>query len=436
MRGSAPVAAGNRNAVGLLDPGPCHSAPHGSGGRWRRGLWAPACSCLCRALEGPSACLTVHPAHACSSVTLGRACSGAAVPTLISRHGPRRPSSASRLRSFVSGVDLIWRNHTPENLQKNWLREFYQVVHTHKPHFMALHCQEFGGKNYEASMSHVDKFVKELLSSDAMKEYNRARVYLDENFKSQEHFTPRSIKKSPAKRSTRTHWRARPCWKRRSFHRTTFPSANGREKASFGQDGVLRTVPSTWSTSTFFMTLPIWSLGKQALRCTRGSGTRPWATCLTESSTSDSRKCRTLCLAISTSGWTPSPWWRLFLWPFWSRRRERLWLKLGWSMPLFPISRCQGIKACSRVLLPWKSVNNGGNVPSSPPTSSRRPGRKSGGAQPLESLGTRQGQGSRLLPCPCPSCFLLAPLFSLLPPFSSVLPGPSFTSSPGTLVAH
>lgn len=30
---------------------------------------------------------------------------------------------------------------------------------------------------------------RELLSSDAMKEYNRARVYLDENFKSQEHFT-------------------------------------------------------------------------------------------------------------------------------------------------------------------------------------------------------------------------------------------------------
>ncbi|XP_042764335.1 inositol polyphosphate-5-phosphatase A isoform X2 [Panthera uncia] len=85
----------------------------------------------------------------------------------------------------VEAASRMW----PENLQKNWLREFYQVVHTHKPHFMALHCQEFGGKNYETSMSHVDKFVKELLSSDAMKEYNRARVYLDENFKSQEHFT-------------------------------------------------------------------------------------------------------------------------------------------------------------------------------------------------------------------------------------------------------
>ena len=30
---------------------------------------------------------------------------------------------------------------------------------------------------------------RELLSSDAMKEYNRARVFLDENYKSQEHFT-------------------------------------------------------------------------------------------------------------------------------------------------------------------------------------------------------------------------------------------------------
>ncbi|XP_039193384.1 inositol polyphosphate-5-phosphatase A isoform X5 [Crotalus tigris] len=93
-----------------------------------------------------------------------------------------------------TGILLVTANvgslfDDPENLQKNWLREFYQIVHAHKPQFMALHCQEFGGKNYEASMSHVDKFVKELLSSDAMKDYNRARVYLDENFKSQEHFT-------------------------------------------------------------------------------------------------------------------------------------------------------------------------------------------------------------------------------------------------------
>lgn len=31
--------------------------------------------------------------------------------------------------------------------------------------------------------------LRELLSSDALKEYNRARVYLDEDYKSKEHFT-------------------------------------------------------------------------------------------------------------------------------------------------------------------------------------------------------------------------------------------------------
>ncbi|XP_061546707.1 inositol polyphosphate-5-phosphatase A-like isoform X2 [Phycodurus eques] len=93
-----------------------------------------------------------------------------------------------------TGILLVTANvgslfEDPKNLQKTWLREFYQTVQLHKPHFLAVHCQEVGGKNYEASMSHVDSFVKELLSSDAMKEYSSARVYLDENYKSQEHFT-------------------------------------------------------------------------------------------------------------------------------------------------------------------------------------------------------------------------------------------------------
>ncbi|XP_035387266.1 inositol polyphosphate-5-phosphatase A isoform X1 [Electrophorus electricus] len=101
---------------------------------------------------------------------------------------------AGKLTSQGTGILLATANvgslfEDPVNLQKTWLREFYQTVHTHKPHFVALHCQEVGGKNYEESMTHVDSFIKELLSSDAMKEYSRARVYLDENYKSQEHFT-------------------------------------------------------------------------------------------------------------------------------------------------------------------------------------------------------------------------------------------------------
>ncbi|XP_043110824.1 inositol polyphosphate-5-phosphatase A-like [Puntigrus tetrazona] len=101
---------------------------------------------------------------------------------------------AGKLTAQGAGILLVTANvgslfEDPENLQKTWLREFCQTVQTHRPLFVALHCQEVGGKNYEASMTHVDSFIKELLSSDVMKDFNRARVYLDKNYKSQEQFT-------------------------------------------------------------------------------------------------------------------------------------------------------------------------------------------------------------------------------------------------------
>ncbi|GCC39043.1 hypothetical protein chiPu_0023350, partial [Chiloscyllium punctatum] len=46
-----------------------------------------------------------------------------------------------------------------EGLRVIWLQEFYQVVNRYKPHFLAVHCQEIGGKDYEVGMEHVDKFV-------------------------------------------------------------------------------------------------------------------------------------------------------------------------------------------------------------------------------------------------------------------------------------
>ncbi|XP_073690635.1 inositol polyphosphate-5-phosphatase A-like [Garra rufa] len=63
------------------------------------------------------------------------------------------------------------------------------TVQAHQPHFVALHFQEVGGKDYKTSMKHVDSFIKELLSSDAMKDFNRAPVYLDKDYESQEQFT-------------------------------------------------------------------------------------------------------------------------------------------------------------------------------------------------------------------------------------------------------
>lgn len=38
--------------------------------------------------------------------------------------------------------------------------------------------------------------VRDLLSSDAMRDFSRARVYLDKNYKSQEHFTVSRITSS------------------------------------------------------------------------------------------------------------------------------------------------------------------------------------------------------------------------------------------------
>ncbi|XP_072122816.1 inositol polyphosphate-5-phosphatase A-like [Mobula birostris] len=76
-----------------------------------------------------------------------------------------------------------------EGLQSIWLQEFYQTVAKFRPHFIAIHLQEIGGKDYETGMVHVDTFVHGVLSSREMRQYDRARAYLDEDFTAHSHFT-------------------------------------------------------------------------------------------------------------------------------------------------------------------------------------------------------------------------------------------------------
>ncbi|XP_024083593.1 type I inositol 1,4,5-trisphosphate 5-phosphatase isoform X2 [Cimex lectularius] len=57
------------------------------------------------------------------------------------------------------------------------------------PKFIALHCQEVGGKNYELSMQHVEYFVKLLMDSEELRLFNKVRIYLDEDYSSAETFT-------------------------------------------------------------------------------------------------------------------------------------------------------------------------------------------------------------------------------------------------------
>lgn len=58
-----------------------------------------------------------------------------------------------------------------------------------KPDFLAVHFQEVGGKNYEESMIHVELFVRTILDSNELKEYDKVCILLDEDFTNFEKFT-------------------------------------------------------------------------------------------------------------------------------------------------------------------------------------------------------------------------------------------------------
>ncbi|CAO1430867.1 unnamed protein product [Diamesa hyperborea] len=97
---------------------------------------------------------------------------------------------------FFGGVDflLVTGNcgsvfEDPSRLLECWIKEFLTHVNNVKPAFIALHLQEVGGKTYEKSMEYVQEFIKVLCESDGLKDYNRIRVYLDEDYNSAEHFT-------------------------------------------------------------------------------------------------------------------------------------------------------------------------------------------------------------------------------------------------------
>lgn len=72
---------------------------------------------------------------------------------------------------------------------KLWTTEFLTNITQLDPKFIALHCQEVGGKNYENSMKHVEYFVSLLSSSKELKSFDKMRVFLDEDYSSAEHFT-------------------------------------------------------------------------------------------------------------------------------------------------------------------------------------------------------------------------------------------------------
>ncbi|KAI7797508.1 inositol polyphosphate-5-phosphatase A [Triplophysa rosa] len=68
-------------------------------------------------------------------------------------------------------------------IEGDWLREF-STVHKYKPRFIALHFQEVGGKDYTSNMDHAEKFFRTIETSPGMADFDRACVYIDNDFKS------------------------------------------------------------------------------------------------------------------------------------------------------------------------------------------------------------------------------------------------------------
>lgn len=92
------------------------------------------------------------------------------------------------------GVLLITANvgsifEEPVHMMSIWLDKLYETIKRLEPHFIALHCQELGGKDFEVSMQHVDDFVQKLYDSEALQDFDRSSVFLDKEFKTPECFT-------------------------------------------------------------------------------------------------------------------------------------------------------------------------------------------------------------------------------------------------------
>ncbi|KAL1432098.1 hypothetical protein MTO96_013446 [Rhipicephalus appendiculatus] len=77
----------------------------------------------------------------------------------------------------------------PRTLLPGWIGEFLRMVKQFQPSFLALHCQEVGGKNYERTMPHVSDFIRTLMGSEELSSYTAVQVFLDEDFSCVEKFT-------------------------------------------------------------------------------------------------------------------------------------------------------------------------------------------------------------------------------------------------------
>jgi len=94
----------------------------------------------------------------------------------------------------AAGVLLITANvgsifEEPKALISQWMAKVMEHVAAVKPHFVAIHCQEVGGKNSEKGMAHVPKFIESMRELGAEQGYDRLVAFFDGDFSAQDKFT-------------------------------------------------------------------------------------------------------------------------------------------------------------------------------------------------------------------------------------------------------
>ncbi|XP_068128393.1 inositol polyphosphate-5-phosphatase A-like isoform X2 [Hyperolius riggenbachi] len=92
------------------------------------------------------------------------------------------------------GILLITANigsmaDEPGAIEEHWRQEFYKTVQEHQPAFIALHLQEFGGKNYQANTGCAENFIRTLVHSEELSQYDWARAFIDNDFTQPDNFT-------------------------------------------------------------------------------------------------------------------------------------------------------------------------------------------------------------------------------------------------------
>ncbi|XP_060527834.1 inositol polyphosphate-5-phosphatase A isoform X1 [Cylas formicarius] len=77
----------------------------------------------------------------------------------------------------------------PKAMLDVWVAELLATVGRLDVKFVALHCQEIGGKDYRENMKYVSDFIKLLLASEELRPFDRARIFVDEEFDVPQNFT-------------------------------------------------------------------------------------------------------------------------------------------------------------------------------------------------------------------------------------------------------